>query len=345
MNLNLKIVNPKMIALARESRGMSHNELAAKLNIARGTLWRWEGERFAISESQREALSSALNYPESFFFQDGEQLPLLLSYRKKDNLSAKVISVADANMNIVRLNLTKLFSATGFNCELPIIDVKKYNTPQGCAKQLRKLWNIGKGPIENLTEIIETKNIPIVPFTFDTDRIDGRSTLINNEVPLLFINKTLLGDRQRFTLAYMLGHLVMHSKTTPTFERDLSHEANLFAAEFLMPEKDITDDLKELSLPKLGDLKRKWKASMQSILYRANDLGWITDNQKRYFLQQFNQQGIRRREPVELDIPMENYKLIRDMITIYKTKQKLNLKTIAEYFNLTEEDFMRRYSF
>lgn len=334
-----------MIALARESRGMSHNELAAKLNIARGTLWRWESERFAISDAQREVLCTALNYPESFFFQEGEQLPLLLSYRKKDNLSAKVISVADANMNIIRLNLTKLLLATNWACVIPVIDVKKYATPQGCAKQLRKLWSIPAGPIENLTEILEKNEIPIVPFNFDTDRIDGRSTLIQGNIPLLFINKSLLGDRQRFTLAYQLGHLVMHARTTPTFERDLSHEANLFAAEFLMPEKDITEDLKELSLAKLGDLKRKWKVSMQSLLYRANDLGWVTDNQKRYFLQQFNQHGIRRREPVELDIEPESYKIVRDLITKYKTKQKLNLKTIAEYFNLTEEDFMSRYSF
>lgn len=334
-----------MIALARESRGIGHKELATKLNITRTTLWRWEGERFAISESQREELASALGYPESFFFQEGEQLPLLLSYRKKDNISAKLINIADANMNIIRLNLSRLFSAISYTSQIPFIDLKKFGTPQGCAKQLRKLWNVPKGPIENLAELLESHNIPIMPFNFETERIDGRSIVINNNVPLLFINKRLLGDRQRFTLAYQLAYIVIHSRAISAFEKDLSHQANLFAAEFLMPEKDITDDLKEITLSKLGELKRKWKVSMQSILYRANDLGWITDNQKRYFLQQFNQMGIRRREPLEFDVPTEDCKIIRDLITNYKTKQKFNVKQLANFFDLQQEDFLARYTY
>ena len=65
------------------------------------------------------------------------------------------------------------------------------------------------------------------------------SILADSKFPVVFSNKRSLGDRQRFTLAYELGHLVMHLQTNPSFTRDISHEANEFAAEFLMPEKDI----------------------------------------------------------------------------------------------------------
>ncbi|HAY71099.1 MAG TPA: hypothetical protein DCX89_04355 [Saprospirales bacterium] len=137
----------------------------------------------------------------------------------------------------------------------------------------------------------------------------------------------------------------MHSNIENTFGKDISHEANLFAAEFLMPEKDIAKDLENgLTIDTLAMLKKKWKCSMISLVYRANDLELITENQKRYLEKQFNQMKIRKREPVELDIPREQPKLLRDIITKYRQRQKLSVKQLAEFFNLNENDFLDRYN-
>jgi Zn-dependent peptidase ImmA (M78 family) len=185
----------------------------------------------------------------------------------------------------------------------------------------------------------------LINFDFNTDRVDGMSILANGTFPIVFSNKRSLGDRQRFTLAYELGHLVMHLQTNPSFTRDISHEANEFAAEFLMPEKDIKGDFKDgVTVNILADLKRKWKVSMQALLYRANDIDIITDNQKRYLINQFNSMNIRRREPAELDIPRENSMKLRDLITTYKNKQKLNVKQLALFFNSSEDEFLNKYS-
>jgi Zn-dependent peptidase ImmA (M78 family) len=119
----------------------------------------------------------------------------------------------------------------------------------------------------------------------------------------------------------------------------------MFAAGFLMPEKEIKSDFGEdITIPKLAELKRKWKVSMQSLAYRAADLELLTDNQKRYLLQQFNQLKIRRREPPELDIPIEQPKLLRNLITKYKTKAGLSLKEISSFFHLEPDEFTAKYS-
>ena len=334
-----------MITIARESRSMVHLDLAEQLNVTKPTAWRWENDVFGISDEIIEKLAKILNYPESFFYQKGEVLPLSLSYRKRNIVAAKLMSQIEANINITRLNVEQLLEAIHYtDIKLPILDVSKYDSPQECAKQLRKLWKLEKGSIDNISEVLEKHHILLVSLDFNTDRVDGRCIVALDKFPIIVTNKNLLGDRQRFTLAYELGHLVMHLYTSPSYERDLSHEANLFAAEFLMPEKEIQKDLHDLSLPKLGELKRKWKVSMQSLLYRASDLELITDNQKRYLLQQFNQQNIRRREPKELDIKTEPYKLVRDLMTNYKTKQKLSIAKLAAYFHLSTEDFIGRYS-
>ena len=88
-----------MITIARESRGMVHLDLAEKLNVTKPTAWRWENDVFGISEEVIEMLAKTLHYPESFFYQKGEVLPLSLSYRKRNVVAAKLISQIEANIN------------------------------------------------------------------------------------------------------------------------------------------------------------------------------------------------------------------------------------------------------
>jgi Zn-dependent peptidase ImmA (M78 family) len=228
--------------------------------------------------------------------------------------------------------------------DLPILNIDELGSPAKAAKQLRKDWGVKEAVITNLTQLMESKGIIITSFNFGTHRVDARSVLTESKYPIVFLNKTLLGDRLRFSLAYELGHLVMHLQTSPALDRDVSHEANLFAAEFLMPEKEIKADLQgNITIAKLGELKKKWKVSMQALLYRADDLGLLTANQKRYLLEQFNQMKIRRREPLELDIPREAPMLLKTLITKYKTKMKMDVMELASFFHLQVDEFLQFY--
>jgi Zn-dependent peptidase ImmA (M78 family)/transcriptional regulator with XRE-family HTH domain len=339
-------VNPKMITLARESRGLTNADLAAKVGVSQMASWYWENEVFGLNQETLGIISKALGYPASFFLQNGEALPLPLSFRKRGKVTKKLLSQVDADINVYRLALDKLLDAYHTpSTKLPVLDPVELGGPQESAKKLRKTWKLAKGPVQNLSELLEDKGIYLCSGVFATDRIDGRCAISETKHPIIVTNRSLLGDRQRFTLAYHLGYLVMHLNTSPSFDRDLSHEANLFAAELLMPEDDIKKDLTELSFSKLPDLKKKWSASMISLVYRADDLGLITPNQKRFLVQQFNEQNIRRREPTNLDVPVEQYKLVRDMIIKYRTAQKLTVKQMAQFMNLEQEEFLTRFKF
>ncbi len=339
-------INPKMLTLARESRGLTQSDLADKLKTHRTYITKMELEQMPIAENTLEIIQKVLRYPKSFFMQEGEILPSLLTYRKRDTVAQKFLTPIEAKTNIYRLNIHSLLRAMKFSsADVPSLNLAKYESIEAAAKQLRKHWNIPKGPIENLSELLEKNKIILVSFDMGTERVDGRTLLTADKHPIIFTNSSMLGDRQRFTLAYEIGHLVMHVQTPPDFDRDVSHEANMFAAAFLIPEKEIKSDFDDnITVPKLAQLKKKWKVSMQALLYRASDVGLLTDNQKRYLLQQFNQMNIRRREPMELDIPRETPMLLRNLITKYKTTQGLNLKGIAGFFHLETDEFLSMYS-
>ncbi len=338
-------LNPKMLTLAREVRGYSQADLSAETGVSRSNISRFEQDSILMSDGFIHAILKTLNFPESILKTETEILPPAL-YRKRDNVPMKTLTQIDANINLYRMNIAKLIDVIQWEAsKIPLLPVTETGSPNESATKLRKLWKLHKGTVINLTELLEEHGFLIVPVDFGTDRVDSRSILIEDKFPVIFYNKNLLGDRLRFTLAYELGHIVMHTRTELLKVEDLSHEANVFSAEFLMPSDDIKKDLStDIDIDLLASLKGKWKVSMHALLYRASDLELITDNQKRYVISKFNALKIRRREPKELDVPIEKAKLLRDIITKYRTKQKMSMAQMAEFFHLHETEFSHRYN-
>jgi len=340
------VFNPVMIALAREARGITQQELADKLHLHKANISRLETGDTAISEQTLSALSAALCYPPQFFYQSGDIMPVNLAYRKRQQVSAKLITNIGAQINIIRRHMQFLTRALEKPAPgLPLFNIDDKHTPSRIAAVTRKKLTVGTPLINNLTKLLEQQGIIISTFDFGTERVDSRAMLTDDKYPIIFLNRNLSGDRQRFSLAFELGHLVMHTFNTVPHDRDINHEANLFAAEFLMPEKEIRKDFKgTITLPLLGELKRKWKVSMIALLYRADDLGFLTPNQKRYLIQQFNEQKIRRREPQELDIPPEKPQLMRQLLAQYMAKTKLGITQLCELLAIQASDYLEYYS-
>jgi Zn-dependent peptidase ImmA (M78 family)/transcriptional regulator with XRE-family HTH domain len=338
-------INPNMIVLAREARGLTQQDLADKLDLHKANISRLESGDIVVNETSLMALSNATTYPPQFFMQKGDIMPVNLAYRRRLHVAAKVMTPIESQINIMRRHTQFITVALDKAVpRLPTYVVDEINTPAKIATLVRKQWNIKEPVINNLIKTLEAQGIIINSFDFGTKRVDSRSMLTDDNYPIIFLNKTLLGDRQRFSLAYELGHLIMHTFHPIPHDCDISREANQFAAELLMPEKEIRKDFKlGITLPLLGELKRKWKVSMIALLYRADDLGFLTPNQKRYLVQQFNQLNIRRREPMELDVPTEKPQLMRQLLSTYMQQNKLGVHHIAAILALEINDYIEYY--
>jgi Zn-dependent peptidase ImmA (M78 family)/plasmid maintenance system antidote protein VapI len=340
-------INPNMIVLAREARGLTQTDLAEKLKLHRANVSRLEIGDTNVQSETLVAISEATNYPPQFFMQQGGTTPVNLAYRKREHVPIKVLTPIEAKMNIIKRHVQFITSALNKSLpKVPIIGVTETNTPSEIARLVRQQWSIPSGVIEDVTKTLENQGIIISNFDFGTERVDSRSMLTDDKYPIIFLNKALLGDRLRYTLAYELGQLVMHTFTDVYSDRDISREANQFASAFLMPREDILPDLQmeNITLPLLASLKKKWKVSMIALLYRADDLGLLTPNQKRYLIQQFNQQKIRRREPMELDTPLETPTLLKSMINYFIKEYEIGVGQMAATFAIPLEDYLDYYA-
>jgi Zn-dependent peptidase ImmA (M78 family)/transcriptional regulator with XRE-family HTH domain len=339
-------INTHMIVLAREARGLAQNELAERIGMSATNLSKIERGDIGISDEVLEAIADATGYPPHFFEQEGAPVPEHLAYRKRQVVAQKLLTPITARANILRRHVQFLTRALAVEIPLvPHLALGEGMTPEQAAARLRKLWKIDTPLIANLTRTVEEQGIAVAPFDFGTERVDSRSMLTEDGYPIIFLNRTLLGDRLRFSLAYELGQLVLHTGVAVGPERDIVSEANAFAAALLLPGKEVRQDLEEgVTVARLAQLKKKWKVSMIALLYRADDLGLLTPNQKRYLLQQFNSAGIRRREPPELDVAIEEPRLVKRWLADYRARTRLGTVELAAVLHLNVDEYLELYS-
>jgi Zn-dependent peptidase ImmA (M78 family) len=134
------------------------------------------------------------------------------------------------------------------------------------------------------------------------DALSGFIVRDKGKRALIGANKAHHPNRQRFTIAHELGHYFLHAGYTVHLdegrlaytvnlrnsessrgEDNDEREANLFAAELLMPAKFLREDLEGLELDLLGDSKfltdlaKKYSVSLQALTFRLTYLRYITD--------------------------------------------------------------------
>ena len=113
-------------------------------------------------------------------------------------------------------------------------------------------------------------------------KISGALILKNGEKDII-VNQEDNRLRQRFTIAHELGHYYLHhieavdseEHAIISFRGDrnvVEFEADRFAAELLMPSKQIDRLYKELDLPYISVLANKFDVSRAAMRYRLDTL-------------------------------------------------------------------------
>lgn len=137
---------------------------------------------------------------------------------------------------------------------------------------------------------------------------DGVSLVSDKGNHIIVVNKNMPNDRIRFSLAHELGHLIMHNSMFVVLEaRDKEKEANQFAAEFLMPEREIGSSLLNVRLSALPLLKQMWLASMSSLIMRAKTLGKIDSDRYRMLMTEMSRRRWRTNEPIQVELDRPTY--------------------------------------
>jgi Zn-dependent peptidase ImmA (M78 family)/transcriptional regulator with XRE-family HTH domain len=332
----MRVFNREMLTLARESRGWNQSELAHQLGIAQATISKIENGLRDPTDEQIRRFASFLGYKQEFFFLK-EQIKNFTSgctYRRaRQRTPESRMRHLLGIINVRRIQVGQLLESVELNPqnEFVRLDVDEHGGPIKIAQQLRAIWKLPPGPVQNLTRAIEDAGGIVFRCEFSTRDVDALSQLLPGGTPLFLVNASIPSDRLRFTLAHEIGHIIMHGIPNDLMEK----EADVFAAEFLMPASQIKTDLLDLSLAKLATLKPFWKVSMNALLKRAGDLGVVTERKKQFMWTQMGKLGYRKHEPIT--IPAEEPTLLEEMIATYSTDLGYNTNEISAVVHEAED--------
>ncbi len=333
-------VNPEMITVARESRGLTQSELAQKLGVSQGKISKQEARLLEVTPDQLSSLAKVLDYTEELFYQNDPIFGLgpFVFFRSRKSLTVTNRRKIEARANILRMRFKRLQKAVDIESpnHFPRLDDDAYQGgPPEVARRLRQHWSIPTGPINNVVALIESAGGMTFRLPFGIPGVDAVVQCPSGYPPLFLMNGDVTaGERMRLTLAHEIGHAVMRNSLSPDPEK----EANDFAAEFLMPESEIGPYLYDLTIPKAITLKPYWKVSLRALVYRAHSLGRIDHRKYRYLIMTINAKyGFDEPEPV----PIEKPSLAHEIIELHLNHMNYTFNDLATITFFTSAEKFR----
>lgn len=290
---------PANLTFARKRAGLTVTRLATLVELSPSTITKYEAGSHPPAPETIDRLADELGV-----------LPSFLTANPVDDLEPGVVSFRALTRTSARQRDSALASgvlATQLNTwleerlSLPAPDVPKYERgaldPEGSANRLRAEWSLGYARIRNMVHLLEAHGVRVFSLPEHLADVDAYSFWWK-ETPYALLNTRKTYERGRFDAAHELGHLVMHADIDTPRGRDREHEANRFAAAFLMPEEDVlSSGLRNAGVEQVLASKEQWGVAAMALAHRLHDLGVTSDWTYTTTCRRLSELGYRRGEP------------------------------------------------
>lgn len=274
------MIDSTRVTLARQRQGLSVMALADAVGVTARTLSAWESG--SAPESRSADLAAATGQPEAFFLRPAlqgvaDEAAFLRARRRIGaRLRHRSLALGTLGMDFYRE------VASGFR--LPALALEAADprlSPAQVARETRVAWGLGVGALPNLVQLAESRGVRVLGLPVEALEVDAFSFWADDGHPYVFLSRLKTAERSRFDLAHEIGHLVLHGSTTDTREqtdRELEREADVFAAEFLMPESSVRARIPRTpSLRSLLAFKDSFGVSARAAVRAAHDAGRLSE--------------------------------------------------------------------
>ncbi|MES9856292.1 MAG: XRE family transcriptional regulator [Sedimenticola sp.] len=294
------------IERARNAAGLSQRALAEKIELSAMAISKYERDEVTPGSDVLLRLAQSLGVRVEYFFRSQSVELEGIEFRKRASLSKgdQRRIVADVQDRLERwVSLDEIFPPDeSMRFELPqqLPDkIGSMEAVEGAALILRDVWELGHNPIPDLVDTLEEHGIRVIVTPYiSKERFDGLAARVG-EMPVIAIGSEWPGDRQRFTLAHELGHLILQGRLSG----DLNEEkaCDRFAGSFLVPNAVVIEALgakrRWLEPRELLLLKQEYGLSMAGWVFRARDLGVLDKSTSGKFYGFMRKRGWHKDEP------------------------------------------------
>lgn len=331
------------MTLAREMRGLTKVEVADRIGVSTAAVAQYERGRTRPRKGVLARISIALGFPVNFFeLRDpvekvSEQATNFrrlrsVSRRSRNRLLAQVRLLADVTHVLeeqVEFPKADLPALSGD------VDGREEDIEEA-ASELRRIWDLGGGPIDSMVRLLETRGVVVTQLASENDGVDAFSLWLGDRPLVVLVKDKADAARSNFDAAHELGHLLLHHDAEPANVLR-EHEANAFASALLMPAQAMLQELPHrVDWRALMALKRRWRVSLQALLYRARTLGRISESAYKRAMVRISAAGWRTHEPGDLGDP-ERPTLISKAVGLLEEAGVLSRMDLARRVRVTPE--------
>jgi Zn-dependent peptidase ImmA (M78 family)/DNA-binding XRE family transcriptional regulator len=334
------------LRIARELRGYTQVDLAREVgSVTSASLSQFENGHARPSAATLRRLSVALRVPVGFFAaptQPSQPENINGFFRSLRSTSPRDRQRALAYVQLARALTMELEKFVVLpDLDLPSVAQRVTDDTAGpeiedLAQDVRKQWNVPRGPIDDMVRLLERHGIVTIRFRMWLDKVDAFCVSFHDRPVIALGADKGLRDRSRFDGAHELAHLIMHS-SDQVGSKVIETQAHQFAAAFLMPADDIRGELPaRADWPTLLKLKAKWHVSMAALVMRAKTLDVMDERTCSQAFKTMSVRGWRKGEPGDTGPPEMPMLLSRAIDVAAQTG--ITLKGIIRRTGLPEDD-------
>ncbi|MDE9798649.1 XRE family transcriptional regulator [Staphylococcus delphini] len=354
----------KNLKALRMIEGCSRKSLADVLQVSEQAVWQYEVQNKMPEIKTIYTLAKWFGVKTSFFFSFQEVLfkddvverhTIACRYQRHCS-STKILSQNHAQANFYA-QLTRHLSGYVKQPHPPILTlvskIDRYFSQNIEARaRIQLIANDARemilGDQSNHQLLLALEKFGVYIYEKDlTDDADAYSFWSKYQVPFIILsNNKGVAVRRHFDLAHELGHLLLHRQVEfdmlshEDFQR-IEKEADIFAVEFLLPEKQFIASFNQVKKKSNPDhfvmLKERWYVSIQAMAMRAFYLGLISDTQYRYFWSLINKKGYKKREPLDTEIKLPKPLKINSLLNMLFTQKVLTPESLVNDLQVEPE--------
>ena len=308
------------LRLARGAAGLSLRALEGRIGgrVTAQAIGKYERNMSMPSSGVLIALADGLGVSVDYLTSDQDLVLEAVEFRKKTicrkreeaRVQAQVVDLVERYLAVEEL---LALPSVEWNkpCEAPYRVVGDLADVEHAALSLRAHWDLGRNPIPSMAELLEECGIKVL--AFDLSAIGGLIAYARRGgtriASVIVVNSKDSGERQRFTLAHELGHLVL--AVGPDANPEAA--AQRFAGAFLMPADALRIEIgrrrTSIGWSELFSLKRLFGVSVPALVSRFRVLGIINESLFRRLFREMSRLGWRsppypEPQPIPREQPM-----------------------------------------
>lgn len=334
---------------ARKASGLSLRDLGDRLGISHTAVSKYEKNQLIPNSSQLIQMSRALGVRAEYFLRPVSVDIKGIEYRKRSNTPRSLLNkiTADVYEQAERWEeLLQLYPRQPIpDFQLPDSLPDKINSEveiERISVKMRRAWDLGLNPISDLIDELESRGILVILSSVDAEqKFDGLAGELGVK-PVVVVSDSWCGDRQRFTLAHELGHLVLNGRLSADMDEEKA--CNLFAGAFLLPHSAVIevmgDHRNALNMNELHILKEEYGLSMSGIINRAFQCGVISESLRQSIFIEFSKRGWRKKEP-GAPYPAEKTYLFYRLLYRALAEEYIGESKAAELMGLSLRNFRK----